>query len=53
MKKRNSVYTLLLSVFAVGLFAVGNLWTNIGIFLGILVGLGFYDIYVREKIDTA
>lgn len=32
--------------------AVGNLWTGIVTFLGILVGMGFYDVYVREKIDT-
>ncbi|MDD5474756.1 MAG: hypothetical protein PHU34_11520 [Candidatus Methanoperedens sp.] len=52
MKKRNFVYILFLTVFAAGLFAVNSLWTNIGIFFGILVGLGFYDVYVREKIDT-
>ncbi|MDD5615241.1 MAG: hypothetical protein PHH85_03485 [Candidatus Methanoperedens sp.] len=50
MKVGNLVSIAFLSVFAIGLFSVGDFEAKVNLFFGILIGLGFYDVYMRDKI---
>jgi len=49
MQRGNLVSIVFLSAFAVYLFAIGSTESKVMLFFGILIGLGFYDVYMRDK----
>lgn len=49
MKVGNLISIVFLSVFAIGLFSVIDFEAKVNLFFGVLIGLGFYDVYMRDK----
>lgn len=49
MKRGNLISIAFLTLFAVVLFANGSFELKTGLFFGILIGLGLYDVYMRDK----